>query len=171
MSDTMTNPKELRDRLKALSKISKQAYMYTPDQLRNALKITTIYAREATEAQMESIEGNRITRPTIVCLCGSTRFGEAFRKAQLEETLAGNIVLTIGCNMRSDDEIFGYMTEEERAKIKGKLDRLHFRKIDLADEVLILNVGGYIGQSTRNELEYARSKGKAIRFLESEEDS
>ena len=47
-----------------------------------------------------------------------------------------------------------------------RLDTLHFRKIDLADEVLILNVGGYIGESTRNELEYAKKMGKVIRFLE-----
>lgn len=105
-------------------------------------------------------------KPTIVCLCGSTRFGDTFRKAQLKETLAGKIVLSIGCDMRSDDEVFGHLAEEEKAEIKAKLDELHLRKIDLADEVLILNVGGYIGESTRNELLYAKEKGKRIRFLE-----
>lgn len=165
----MTNSKQLRDNLKTLSKIESQLHMYNPDQLRNALRIAITCAREATREQIQSIEGNRITRPTIVCLCGSTRFGEAFRKAQLEETLAGNIVLTIGCDTRSDDELFVYMSDKELAEIKAKLDELHLRKIDLSDEVLILNVGGYIGESTRNELEYARAKGKKIRFLEPEE--
>ncbi len=83
--------------------------------------------------------------PTVVCLCGSTRFGDAFRRANLEETLAGRIVLTIGCDMRSDDEIFGKMTAEEQAHIKDALDELHLRKIDLADEILVLNIEGYTG--------------------------
>lgn len=103
---------------------------------------------------------------TIVCLCGSTRFGEAFKEASLKETLADKIVLSIGCNMRSDQEIFGHLPPDELAKIKARLDDLHLRKIDLADEVLILNVGDYIGDSTRRELEYARQHGKTIRFLE-----
>jgi nucleoside 2-deoxyribosyltransferase len=105
-------------------------------------------------------------RPVIVCLCGSTRFGDAFRRANYEETLAGKIVLTIGCDMKSDDALFDHLSEEEKAEIKAELDELHLRKIDLADEVLILNVGGYIGESTRRELGYARAKGKAIRYLE-----
>lgn len=108
-------------------------------------------------------------RPTIVCLCGSTRFSEAFQEANLRETLDSKIVLSIGCDMRSDDEIFGGMSEAELVEIKRKLDTLHLHKIDLADEVLILNVGGYIGSSTRNELEYAIKSGKRVRFLEPNE--
>lgn len=103
--------------------------------------------------------------PTIVCLCGSTRFGEAFAKANLEETLAGRIVLTIGCNMKSDSELFGSMSAEELKRVKTELDELHKRKIDIADEVLVLNVGGYIGESTRSEIEYAKQHGKKIRYL------
>lgn len=99
-------------------------------------------------------------RPTIVCLCGSTRFGFAFRKANFEETLAGKIVLSIGCDFKSDDALG--LTDED----KVRLDELHKRKIDLADEVLILNVGGYIGNSTQSELEYAREHNKRIRYLE-----
>lgn len=105
-------------------------------------------------------------RPTVVCLCGSTRFSQAFQEANLRETLAGRIVLTIGCDMRSDAELFARMTEDERAKVKRDLDELHKRKIDLADQVLILNVGGYIGESTRSELEYATARGKRVRYLE-----
>lgn len=107
-------------------------------------------------------------RPLIVCLCGSTKFKDAFTKAQLEETLAGKIVLTIGCNMKSDQEIFGSMSPKEFEETKRKLDQLHFRKIEMADEVLILNVGGYIGLSTCDELNYARALGKRVRWLEEE---
>lgn len=108
----------------------------------------------------EFTRGWPFCRPPIVCLCGSTRFSEAFREANLRETLAGNIVLTIGCDMKSDDAL------GLPAETKAKLDELHLRKIDLADEVLILNVGGYIGESTARELAYAKQRGKAVRFLE-----
>jgi len=101
------------------------------------------------------------TKPTVVCLCGSTRFQEAYQQANREETLAGRIVLSVGFFVRSNDPV-----EQVTDGQKAMLDELHLRKIDLASEVLILNVGGYIGQSTRRELEYARSQGKRIRFLE-----
>ena len=104
--------------------------------------------------------------PKIVCLCGSTRFGDAFRQVAFEETLKGYIVLTIGCNMKSDDDLFGHLKDAERTEIKRRLDELHLRKIDLADEVLILNVGGYIGKSTGKEIAYAKDAGKPIRYLE-----
>lgn len=111
-------------------------------------------------------EGSMKQRPTIVCLCGSTRFSTAFQEANLRETLFGRIVLSIGCNMRNDTEIFGHLSPEEQARIKAELDELHLRKIDLADEVLVLNVGQYVGDSTRREIAYAKSIGKRIRWLE-----
>lgn len=104
-------------------------------------------------------------RPIVVCLCGSTRFSQAFQDANLRETLAGNIVLSIGCDMRSDVDIFGHLPADELERIKAQLDELHLRKIDMADEVLILNVGGYIGESTARELAYAQKHGKIVRFL------
>lgn len=104
-------------------------------------------------------------RPTIVCLCGSTRFSQAFHDANLRETLAGRIVLSIGCDMRSDTEVFAHFSEHDLKHIKASLDVLHYQKIDLADEVLILNVDGYIGESTMRELYYARARGKRVRFL------
>ena len=104
--------------------------------------------------------------PVIVCLCGSTRFWRAFQQAGLEETLAGKIVLSIGAASGTDDDHFGNLPRKEYDRVKTMLDELHLRKIDLADEVLILNVGGYIGESTRRELDYARVKGKVIRFWE-----
>lgn len=106
------------------------------------------------------------TKPTIVCLCGSTRFFGAFREANLRETLAGRIVLSIGCDTHSDDELWLSMSAADRAALKVKLDELHKRKIDLADEVLVLNVGGYIGESTRSEVLYAHEHGKPVRWLE-----
>lgn len=103
-------------------------------------------------------------KPRIVCLCGSTRFMEAWQKANIDETLAGRIVLSVGCNTKSDADLqrLGALTDETKAK----LDELHLRKIDLADEILVLNVGGYIGNSTRNEIAYATKTGKPIRYLE-----
>jgi hypothetical protein len=98
--------------------------------------------------------------PTIVCLCGSTRFSEAFHQANLDETLAGRIVLSIGCDFKSDDALG--LTEAD----KERLDELHLRKIDLADEILVLNVGDYVGVSTAREIIYANEHGKRIRWLE-----
>jgi hypothetical protein len=105
-------------------------------------------------------------RPIVVCLCGSTRFSAAFQEANLRETLAGRIVLSIGCDMRSDTEIFSGLSEEELTAIKARLDELHLRKIDLSDEILVLNLDGYIGESTRRERDYAMSLGKNVRYLE-----
>lgn len=106
-------------------------------------------------------------RPTIVCLCGSTRFWRTFQEASLRETLAGKIVLSIGAATGTDDDPFaGYVPRDEYDAVKRRLDALHFRKIELADEVLILNVDGYIGESTRNELAHARALGKPVRWWE-----
>lgn len=105
--------------------------------------------------------------PTIVCLCGSTRFMDAFFEVGWQETLAGKIVLSVGvCKHTECMDGGGHGAEFLGPEVVTALDELHFRKIDLADEVLILNVGGYIGESTRNELEYAQKMGKPIRYLE-----
>lgn len=104
-------------------------------------------------------------RPVIVCLCGSTRFYKAFQQANYEETMKGNIVLSVGFYPHAQEEMHGEqvgVTPDQKAA----LDELHLRKIDLADEVVILNVGGYIGSSTRSELQYAVEHGKRVRFLE-----
>ena len=101
-------------------------------------------------------------RPIVVCLCGSTRFLQAFQDANLCETLAGKIVLSIGCDTKSD---------HDREPIdKTALDLLHLFKIDLADEILVLNVGNYVGESTQREIDYARTQGKRIRWLEPVEE-
>lgn len=105
-----------------------------------------------------------MNRPVIVCLCGSTRFGEAYREANLRETLAGHIVLSIGCDTKSDTDLAlaGEITPEKKAD----LDLLHLYKVYLADEVLFLNVGGYLGTSSLVEHFFAAHWGKTIRYLE-----
>jgi len=119
--------------------------------------------RDSVQAFRDDYKTYGIEVPQVVCLCGSTRFMDAFQKAKYDETLAGRIVLSIGCDTKSDGELFFGQDGEE---VKRRLDTLHLRKIDFADEVLILNVGGYIGDSTRRELEYAHRTGKKIRSLE-----
>ena len=102
-------------------------------------------------------------RPTVVCLCGSTSFYAHFKRASYEETMAGRIVLSVGFHPhdKKHREDAGCTPEQ-----KAMLDELHKRKIDLADEILVINVGGYIGTSTRSEIEYAASLGKKIRWLD-----
>lgn len=106
--------------------------------------------------------------PRIVCLCGSTRFWRTFQEAGLRETLAKKIVLSIGAASGTDDDHFGNLPKAQYDAIKEDLDQLHLRKIELADEILVLNVDGYIGPSTARELGYARRLGKVIRFWEDE---
>jgi hypothetical protein len=121
------------------------------------------------ECKMQGLDKQKLFMPSfpkIVCLCGSTRFMEAFQAANLNETIQGHIVLSVGCNTKSDAELFGG-NQFNQTELKRQLDDLHKRKIDLADEVLVLNVGGYVGESTRSEIEYAQAQGKPVRYLES----
>lgn len=108
------------------------------------------------------MKSTRPSRPTIVCLCGSTRFMEAFFAAGWELTLMGQIVLSVGvCKHADGDNAHG----AELAGVAEQLDELHLRKIDLADWALILNVEGYYGESTAAEMQYATDKGKPFRML------
>jgi hypothetical protein len=101
--------------------------------------------------------------PPIVCLCGSTRFFDAFRRANLERTLAGEIVLSIGCDTKSDADLG--IVAGDLAPLKEMLDELHKRKIDLADRVLVVSdESGYFGESTRGEIAYAVAHGKPVKF-------
>lgn len=96
----------------------------------------------------------------VITLCGSTRFKEQFIEMQKKLTLEGNIVISVGA--------FGHCGDNEvwTDGKKAMLDRMHLAKIDLADEIFVINVDNYIGDSTRNEIEYAKSKDKRVRFLE-----
>ena len=103
----------------------------------------------------------------VITLCGSTRFKDEFLKVQKELTLQGNIVISVGLFGHSgDDEVLENMDEGTLTKTKEMLDDMHKRKIDMADEIFVINVGGYIGDSTKSEIEYATEHGKIVRYLE-----
>jgi len=96
----------------------------------------------------------------VITLCGSTRFKDEFLKVQKGLTLQGNIVISVGLFGHSgDDEVWTEGTKE-------MLDNMHKRKIDMADEIFVINVGGYIGSSTASEINYALSHGKKVNYLE-----
>lgn len=96
----------------------------------------------------------------IITLCGSTKFKDEFIAEQKRLTLEGNIVISVGLFGHSgDDEVWSESKKE-------MLDEMHKRKIDLADEIFIINVGGYIGSSTMSEIEYAQKTTKPVRYLE-----
>ena len=96
----------------------------------------------------------------VITLCGSTRFKDAFLETQKRLTLEGNIVISVG--------LFGHAGDGEvwTEGTKEMLDDMHKRKIDMADEIFVINVGGYVGESTRSEIEYAKATGKKVNCLE-----
>ena len=95
----------------------------------------------------------------IITLCGSTKFKNAFMEEQKRLTLEGNIVISVG--------LFGHSGDNEvwSEGVKDMLDEMHKRKIDLADEIFVINVDGYIGSSTNMEIEYAKSTNKPVYYL------
>ena len=98
----------------------------------------------------------------VITLCGSTRFKEQFMEVQKQLSLKGNIVISVG--------LFGHSGDQEvwDVGVKEMLDDMHKRKIDMADGIFVINVGGYIGSSTQSEIEYAKNHHKTIEFLEPE---
>ena len=103
----------------------------------------------------------------VITLCGSTRFKEQFLTVQKQLTLEGNIVISVGLFGHSGDhEVWENMDEGTLTKTKEMLDDMHKAKIDMADEIFVINVGGYIGDSTKSEIEYAKLHGKKVVFLE-----
>lgn len=103
----------------------------------------------------------------VITLCGSTRFKDAFMETQKRLTLEGNIVISVGLFGHSgDNEVWENMDEGTLTATKAMLDDMHLRKIDMADEIYVINVGGYIGSSTRAEIAYAKASGKTISYLE-----
>jgi len=101
-----------------------------------------------------------LARPHIIVICGSTRFRREQEDANALLSLNGFIV--VASSVWKDSQGGPDCTEDQKAG----LDLLHFRKIEMADEVFVVNPGGYIGDSTRNEITYARTLGKPIEFLE-----
>ena len=101
----------------------------------------------------------------VVTLCGSTRFKNEFMETQKRLTLEGNIVISVGLfGHAGDKEVWENMDEGTLTKTKEMLDDMHKRKIDMADEIMVIDVDGYIGESTESEIEYAKSQGKFISF-------
>lgn len=102
----------------------------------------------------------------VITLCGSTRFKNEYIEVQKRLILDGNIVLSVGLFGHSgDSEVWENMDEGTLTKTKEMLDDMHKRKIDMADEIFVINVGGYIGDSTQSEIEYAIEHGKTVRYL------
>ncbi len=96
----------------------------------------------------------------VITLCGSTKFKDDFIREQKRLSLEGNIIISVGMFGHSgDNEVW---TED----IKAMLDDMHKRKIDMSDEIFVINKGGYIGQSTRSEIEYATKTGKKVNYME-----
>ncbi len=95
----------------------------------------------------------------VITLCGSTRFRDEYMKAQKRLTLDGNIVISVG--------LFGHSGDAEvwTEGTKEMLDEMHLSKIDMADEIFVVNPGGYVGESTSREIAYALSQGKKVRSL------
>ena len=94
----------------------------------------------------------------VITLCGSTRFKDDFERINRELTLLGNVVISVGCFGHAGDTF----TEEQ----KIMLDDIHKQKIDMAEAIYVINKNGYIGASTRNEIEYAIKHGKQVIFME-----
>lgn len=157
----MNQPKPSMNRIQALELLYEAAY-----RLQNTAVVDDDFPKvmHEFEGALRAVEST--TRRKIVCLCGSTKFKQEYLKANLKETLAGKIVLSVGGfphtdNESSPEDLFGQ-------KVKDGLDDLHLEKIDLADEVYVLNVGGYVGKSTRREIAHAKGTNTPIRWLEPE---
>jgi hypothetical protein len=94
----------------------------------------------------------------VITLCGSTKYKDEFNVVNKNLTMLGNLVISVG--------VFGHAEGIElTSQEKEMLDNIHFKKIDLADEIFVINVDGYIGSSTKREIEYALSKGKVVNYL------
>ena len=96
----------------------------------------------------------------VITLCGSTRFKDDFLREQKRLTLEGNIVISVGLFGHSGD------TEVWNENTKEMLDDMHKRKIDMADEIFVINKDGYVGSSTKSEIAYAKAKGKKVNYME-----
>lgn len=104
----------------------------------------------------------------VITLCGSTRFKEEFYQIQKELTLKEYIVISVGLfGHAGDEEVWENMDEGTITKIKIMLDDMHKRKIDMADEIFVIDVDGYIGESTKSEINYAKEHNKPITYYSS----
>lgn len=117
-----------------------------------------------SDREIEQMAEREKLKPKVVCFCGSTRFAEYFMIHRWELEKQG--IITLGINILPNNYfVEGNSHGAEQEGVKEILDELHKRKIDLSDEVFVLDVDGYIGESTRNEINYAESIGKPIKYL------
>ena len=116
-------------------------------------KLTLVFYRKDI-VQLPQCIRDRVYK--IVTLCGSIRFKDDFVEVQNELTLQGNIVISI--------EFFATDLSDKQ---KSMLDDMHKTKIDMAQEIFVINKGGYIGHSTKDEIDYAIKTGKTVKYLES----
>lgn len=123
------------------------------------------YGIESSEND-QCIGGSMVDDYPVITLCGSTRFKDEFMEAQKRLTLEGYIVISVGLFGHSgDNEVWENMDEGTLTKTKEMLDDMHKRKIDMADGIFVINVDGYIGDSTKSEIEYALNQGKSVEYL------
>ena len=102
----------------------------------------------------------------VVTLCGSTRFEAEFAEVHQRLTLAGHVVL--GPALFHLPDLAGYDWDVDASDLRGRLGAVHLQKIRMADEVYVVDPGGYRGESTRREITYAESLGKPVRYLSQE---
>lgn len=107
----------------------------------------------------------REPRPKIITLCGSASYWQDFSRLNAKLTLKGYIVLSVACDFKTDDQALSFLTDEAKDLQKSKLDELHLYKIQMSDEILVLNIDGYIGASTNKEIAFAGEHNKVIRYL------
>jgi len=104
-------------------------------------------------------------RPKIVTLCGSTEYWQDFSRINAKLTLKGYIILSTGSTLQFDDQAFSHLAKEAVDLQKLKLAALHLHKIQMSDEILVLNIDGYIGPSTNQEIKFAVEQNKVVRYL------
>ena len=120
---------------------------------------------------MALVENQQAAQPAerdakVVTLCGSTRFEAEFAEVNQRLTLDGCVVISLG--MFSLPDLPDYDWTADRSDLKGRLGAVHLQKIRMADEVYVVDPGGYTGESTRREIAYAESLGKPVRYLSRE---
>jgi hypothetical protein len=178
LADDLGFPQDVLDgSAAAQSDVTREQYATT------ALRDMSNHMIQAAAARGSGDHSVLVDIPRVVCLCGSTRFYDAFQQANYSETMAGRIVLSVGfiyperCLLPGEAQRrdrFQGLSETHGETVgctpaqKLALDELHKRKIDMADEVFVLNVDGYVGESTRSEVAYAIATSKPLRWLEPE---
>lgn len=108
-------------------------------------------------------------RRNVITLCGSSKFKEEFMEANKRLTMGGNVVISLGLFGHHDMPEYDWSTDV--TDLKRLLDEIHFQKIRMADEIYVINPGGYIGESTAREIKYAESLNKPIRYLSLERNN